>query len=205
MSESVSVTKFKHKASYLCTTKAALYFSHCNSVVKVHVWTQILSFVSKSRDEFSLEEATFSALLQKITQVRAILVTAVWPELKQEVYEKLGGFFTLKSSSMWKLVCVWGHCEGYLLSAFFLHHGLNYALLLIVWLQTSQMKYVSLRIMHKHYIFVWYESLSTVTITQCEVTLNESLTLSSSCIQAVQWNIWSDRVFWQLCTMSISA
>lgn len=65
MSPTAIFIKLKCKASCLCNTKAALYFSHCNSVVELHNWTQIMSFVSKNGDEFSLEEAAFSVLTKK--------------------------------------------------------------------------------------------------------------------------------------------
>lgn len=104
----VLVITLKFKASCLCNTKTALYFRLWNSLVKVHVWTQILYLVSKNRDNFSLEEAGFLLFPRKIIHVRALSETAVWPELKQEVYEKLGGFFILKSSYVEIAVCIWG-------------------------------------------------------------------------------------------------
>ena len=147
LSPTVSVVKLKHRTSCSCNTKATLYFSYCKSVVKDHSWTQILSFVSRNRGEFTLWGGgglLFPSLPRIIIHLRAILVSAVWPDLNQAVlYMKILGrircFKTLCGN--WCVCvceCVWGHSKGYLLSALFPDHDLNYALHLFVWLQTWQ-------------------------------------------------------------------
>ena len=95
LSPTVSVVKLKHRTSCSCNTKATLYFSYCKSVVKDHSWTQILSFVSRNRGEFTLWGGgglLFPSLPRIIIHLRAILVSAVWPDLNQAVlYMKILG------------------------------------------------------------------------------------------------------------------
>lgn len=110
------------------------------------------------------------------------MATAVSPKFKQELREKLESF---RFKIFWVCVYVCVCSVGYLLSAFFSDHDLNYACLSFVWVQTLQMKWDSLfEIMLKHHrlsVDMWASQHSNN-----HVQSRHSLTLSSSFLQDVQ-------------------
>lgn len=111
-----------------------------------------------------------------------MMATAVSPKFKQELREKLESF---RFKIFWVCVYVCVCSVGYLLSAFFSDHDLNYACLFFVWVQTLQMKWDSLfEIMLKHHrllVDMWASQHSNN-----HVQSRHSLTLSSSFLQDVQ-------------------